>query len=185
MKARSFLFDYMRMSGSGPLDALNFVNATFADPVEYFGKRISKEKLIEDKRAYMARWPERMYQLKPESVFVKCDAAAWSCEVGGEFYFRAANGSRISNGTAVNRLVVNFFDGGPRILSENGNVTSRGLEQPHPTPAYQGASPADVPPYPIDGRPTGVSQQQNGIPPEQARQLINGIFGTVIRQMGR
>jgi hypothetical protein len=45
-------------------------------------------------------------------------------------------------------------------------------------------SPADKPPYPFEGQQLGA-QDQNGIPPEQARQMINGIFGTVLRQMGR
>lgn len=185
MKARSFLFDYMRISGGGSDEVLNFANAAFAEQVEYFGKRTSKDKLIEDKRAYMARWPERTYRLKPETIFTRCETTSLSCEVGGEFYFRAENGMKTSVGIAVNRLVVTFENGGARVLSENGNVISRGMEQPYPTPTYQPASPADTPPYPLDGQQAGATGQQNGIPPEQARQLINGIFGTVLRQMGR
>jgi hypothetical protein len=185
MKARSFLFDYMRIASGSPAEVLNFVSAAFADQVDYFGKRTVKDRLIEDKRAYMARWPERMYQIKPDTVFAKCDMTSDSCEVGGEFYFRASNGTRTSTGTAVNRLIIKFYDSGPRILSENGSVTSRGVEQRYPAPAYRSASPADTPPYPLDGQQSDMSERQNGIPPEQARQLVNGIFGTVLRQMGR
>jgi hypothetical protein len=184
MKARSFLFDYMRISSGSPAEVLNFANMTFADQVDYFGKKTAKDRLIEDKRAYMDRWPERMYQLKPETIFARCDSVSRSCELGGEFYFRAENGARTSIGTAVNRLVVVFNDTGPRILSETGNVTSRGNESSYPTPAYRAMSPADKPPYPFEGQQLGA-QDQNGIPPEQARQMINGIFGTVLRQMGR
>jgi hypothetical protein len=185
MKARSFLFDYMRVSSGSPAEVLNFANAAFADQVDYFGKRTTKDKLIEDKRAYMVRWPERTYQLKPETIFTRCDTTSWSCEVGGEFYFRAASAMKTSIGTAINRLVVAFYDGGPKILSENGNVISRGIEQPYSTPTHQPVSPADAPTYPLQDQQAGAPGQQNGIPPEQARQLINGIFGTVLRQMGR
>jgi hypothetical protein len=50
-----------------------YMRNTFAMEVVYYGKRMNRQQVIEEQRKYLMRWPERKYDLKPETIRVECD----------------------------------------------------------------------------------------------------------------
>jgi hypothetical protein len=172
-KARSFLYAYMDISGAENSIALAYVVHAFAPTVNYFGKRLSNREVIEDKRSFMARWPERSYRLKAETIRISCNAVEISCDVGAEFNFRAFSPIKgvTSSGIATNQIRLLLSGSEPQIESENGTVISRVSED------------SRIDPQPGMYAGPGAPQPQQNMSPQQ-QQMLNGFFG-IVRQFGR
>jgi curved DNA-binding protein CbpA len=68
-------------SSTNAIDVASFANA-YADEVLYYGSVKPRQAVLLDKRRLMKRWPERVYQVRPDSVSVQCVANLW-CKVNG------------------------------------------------------------------------------------------------------
>ncbi len=66
-------------SGNG-VNLASHANA-YADEVVYNGSRKSKQAIVREKRHLLELWPERSYEVRPDSVTVRCLASV--CKVGG------------------------------------------------------------------------------------------------------
>ena len=125
--AQNVLADYMRHSEGSLSDVVAYIQRTFAAEVDHFGERKSNQKVVEDQRRYLTKWPQRRYRIKPDRTRIVCDKARSSCQVSGEIEFEVSNPStgKKSAGVTTFEFRVNFTPGGPKIAAENGRVLSR------------------------------------------------------------
>lgn len=125
-RARAFLDEYMRRMQASPSDALSYVQQILSPELTYYGKaRMKADQVLTEKRRYLARWPQRSYQVKPETVQIACDVARAACRLTGELNYRAANAEKASSGSASFELRVSFTSAGPRIVEESGRTLAR------------------------------------------------------------
>jgi DnaJ-domain-containing protein 1 len=110
-----------RWSSAGTSDLASFVS-TYADQVLYYGSLKSRELILQDKRRFLERWPERRYELRPNSVTAQCKADV--CSVRGVLDWRARSAARAASasGMAQFEYEVMVSDGAFRIISENSSV---------------------------------------------------------------
>jgi hypothetical protein len=125
--ARSFLEEYMRQSEGTPSDYLAFVQNIFDADVVYYGKRVTKQSIVEEQRKFVARWPQRRYLLKPETVQIACDTSQSTCRVSGDLNYRSTNSatSKVSAGIWHFEFRVVFSRLGAKIIEEDGRTVSR------------------------------------------------------------
>jgi hypothetical protein len=125
-RARAFVEDYMRRSEAPAAEVLGLVRTLFASEISYYGKRLSNAQVAEEKRRYLARWPERRYRIRPEALQAACEDGR-TCRVTGEIEYRASNPAdgRVSQGAAAFELRVQFVEGRPLIVEESGRTLAR------------------------------------------------------------
>jgi hypothetical protein len=95
----------------------------YGDAAVFYGTNEPRDKIMDEKRKFSARWPIRRYTVKPSTVFVQCSD---TCAVTGVVEWDAASIERGAHsvGTAnfVLKLALNNSGTGGIILSENGAV---------------------------------------------------------------
>jgi DnaJ-like protein len=108
-------------SSASVSDLVSFVGA-YADQVSYYGSIKSREAVLQDKRRFLERWPERRYELRPNSVTAQCKADV--CRVSGLLDWRARSVARAASasGMAQFEYEVVLSDGAFRIFSESSSV---------------------------------------------------------------
>jgi hypothetical protein len=52
---------------------LAWLDAVYADQVDFYGKQISRGEVLAEKRSFTERWPERSYTVQPSSMNAACD----------------------------------------------------------------------------------------------------------------
>jgi curved DNA-binding protein CbpA len=122
VRAASFISARIsRWSSAGAADLASFVGA-YADQVLYYGSLKSREMILQDKRRFLERWPERRYELRATSLTAQCKADV--CSVSGVLDWRARSVARAASasGMAHFEYEVMVSDGGFRIISENSAV---------------------------------------------------------------
>ena len=126
-RARAFVEDYMRRTEGDAEQVLTFVRNSFGAEIRYYGKVVPNAQVVEEKRRYLTRWPQRRYQLKPETMRVQCDEARSTCQISGEVVFdvRDPRAARTSAGAATYDLRVVFTQAGPKIVEESGRTLAR------------------------------------------------------------
>jgi hypothetical protein len=99
----------------------------YAGRVAFHGRMLSIGALLDEKRRFVRRWPERRYRHRPGTARVACQPTGESCTVRSLFDFAAASSARgkRSQGTASLELVMSFEGDRPVIASENSLVRSR------------------------------------------------------------
>jgi hypothetical protein len=109
-------------SGNG-VNLASHANA-YADEVVYNGNRKSKQAIVREKRRMLELWPERSYDVRPDSVTVRCLASV--CKVGGLVDWQTRNARAMSfSGTSRFEFEVAFARGSFRILSESSTELKR------------------------------------------------------------
>ncbi len=92
--------------------------------VAYYGKEVTREAVLSDKRRYIARWPRRVYRLDPRTVSV-APAASGGLDVTFEYTFEVSDGKRTSSGRGRTRLALKPNPAGYVIAREEGEVIRR------------------------------------------------------------
>jgi DnaJ domain len=109
---------------SSPNDrALRAVGPIYESSVVYFGKVISRQAVLEDKRRFVERWPQRSYSIQPGTLDAHCDGQGLRCEVWGMIDWKAANDAKRSRGSASFQYLIRVgTDGTLKIAEEAGKV---------------------------------------------------------------
>jgi uncharacterized caspase-like protein len=126
-RARAFVEDYMRRTEGQTEQVLAFVRNSFGAEIRYYGKVVPNAQVVEEKRRYLTRWPQRRYRLKPETMRVQCDEARATCLMSGELDYdvRDPRAARASSGAATYELRVVFTQAGPKVVEESGRTLAR------------------------------------------------------------
>ena len=82
------------------------LSSSYADSVNYYGKPTPRFEVIQDKERYFARWPERTYRLKDETISIDC--RPFACDVSGQYSWAVQSipRNRKASGLASFRYVV-------------------------------------------------------------------------------
>ena len=116
----------MRRTQGNASDTLRYMQQILSPEMTYYGQaRVKADQVLTEKRRYLARWPQRRYQVKAETVRIACEAARAVCRLTGELDYRAANAGETSSGAASFELRVSFTSAGPRLIEENGRTLAR------------------------------------------------------------
>jgi hypothetical protein len=119
---------------SGPADAASAaLNNYYADTVLYYGKEMSREQVITQVQRFVARWPDRDYRPREESVKIDCDEGTLTCTITGVVQFDAQSSVRNerSTGEATFEYHLRFPASGqemPKITAEGGAVLNRSVQ---------------------------------------------------------
>jgi hypothetical protein len=127
--ARHFAFTYLASWSALNQVTLASAASFYAPTVKYHGRMRTRGSILEEKRQFAQRWPDRTYRYRPETTQVACETSGARCTVRSIFDFAAANSrqGRRSRGIGDHELVVSFASGKPVIASETSRVLRRGL----------------------------------------------------------
>lgn len=123
--AQALAMDYLS-AVSAPGEAM--VGATprfYSTYVRFYGRPTTLAALLDEKRGFVRRWPERRYAARAFST--QCSPDGSSCIVRAIVDFRAANPQRgvVSRGASELVLEVSFAGQRPVIVAESGRVLHR------------------------------------------------------------
>jgi hypothetical protein len=125
--AALFASDYFSHWSETNANALQYFESVYAPHVEFFGKPIDRNILIDQKRKFAERWPERVYTVRPSTITARCNDARAMCVMEGIVDWDARNpasGARTA-GAANFTMKVTVQHGSVMIESESGSVISR------------------------------------------------------------
>jgi hypothetical protein len=94
----------------------------YEDDVTYYGKVISREAVLADKRRFVEHWPQRSYTIRPGTLVSRCDEGPYRCTVSGTTDWIATNDTKRSTGAATFYYVVAGTGGVLKITEETGKV---------------------------------------------------------------
>ena len=123
--AQALALDYLSVVSS-PGEAM--VGATprfYGTRVRFYGRPTTLAGLLDEKRGFVRRWPERRYAARAFST--RCSPDGATCIVRAIVDFRAANPQRgaVSRGASELVLEVSFAGQRPVIVAESGRVLHR------------------------------------------------------------
>jgi hypothetical protein len=123
--AKAFILGVI-LSGSLPTDdLLEMSDRSYAEIVNFYGKQLPKGDVLEDKRGYAERWPERVSVPRADSIRSFCSSGL--CYVSGIYDWQVSNPKikkRLS-GVATFEYTVNVAGMGYSIVAEGGKVIQR------------------------------------------------------------
>ena len=131
-RARAFFRQFHESWSRENTSALSTLNDLYADQINYYGKLQSKSVVMQEKRQFAQRWPERLYSVRPDSVSVSCISATRECSISGIVEWRAASALRnaSSTGSAQYELMVVIDGAQTTIVGESGVVLNRTSGKP-------------------------------------------------------
>src|SRR5262245_5375331 len=71
-RVSNFISSLFTSWSSPNAQALRVMKGAYEDPVTYYGKVISREAVLDDKRRFAERWPQRSYTIRRRTLIVKC-----------------------------------------------------------------------------------------------------------------
>lgn len=106
-------------------EALSRMATMFAPEVDFYGKRLSRLDVLNEKRKFAARWPIRNYVVDAATLSASCVESI--CTVLGDVVWdaRSPERSATSRGLAYFILRVRILADGYQILDESGHVKQR------------------------------------------------------------
>ena len=136
--AKSFAVDYLESWSAANEEALEATAAFYAPRVLFHGREVSMQRLFNEKRRFVRRWPERDYRPRKDGIGTTCNPAGEICTVHAVFDFTASHPKRrrISQGTGALQLIVHFIGDRPVIVAEHSTL----LGQERKRNAPEGAS---------------------------------------------
>jgi hypothetical protein len=103
----------------------------YSEEVLYYGKPMVRRAVLEDKRRFQQRWPDRQYSIRPGTLAVRCSESAGGsspiCGIVATVDWMVQNGARRSAGTATVDYSVVVRDSGVWITAENSQVLQRSV----------------------------------------------------------
>jgi hypothetical protein len=122
--AKNFAIDYLESWSASNDVALEATAAFYAPRVLFHGREVSMQRLFNEKRRFVRRWPERDYRPRPNAMGTVCNPAGEVCTVHAVFDFTASHPKRrrVSQGTGALQLIVHFIGDKPVIVAEHSTL---------------------------------------------------------------
>ncbi len=107
--------------------ALQFLEDTFDEKVDFYGTQKAKREIVKEKISIIKRWPARAYIERPDSIKVTCSQAEKKCSVTGLIDWEAKSEARnaVASGVSEYAFVLDYSRGAPKVISETGAVVER------------------------------------------------------------
>ena len=123
--------------------ALSYMDQLYPDRIDFYGRDLSHEALMNLKRKFAARWPERTLRVRPDSIRVRCNPAhLCSVQAVYDWQYRSPDRTAASTGTANLKLEL---QDGMTIVAEDGSVIPSNGATP-PALVQQAPRPPTAPP---------------------------------------
>jgi hypothetical protein len=126
--AQSFLASYFGRWSEPNTTAMAYVQGIYAERVEFYGAPTGRETILDQKRKFLERWPERQYSVRPNSIKADCNERDGTCLISGLVdwnCYSAARGAHSAGLSDYSIRVVFTPSAGPLIIAERGSVLSR------------------------------------------------------------
>jgi hypothetical protein len=125
--ARNFVVRYYYTSSSqGEADGAS-LGALFAPQVNFYGKQMSSAEIMREKFAYNARWDQRRFAVRNDSMRVTCNSSGQICRAAGyvEWDFKSSSLSKVSRGLSSFDFLVANPQTDPKVVGETSKVEQR------------------------------------------------------------
>jgi len=126
--ARTFATTYFVHWSESNTDALRYFAGVYGERINFFDRPIPRRVLLEEKRKYAERWPERIYTAYPETIKTSCDPRTSKCTVTGQVEWDCHDPKRRAQsvGLADFTLQITVSESGAvSIVGEWSSVVSR------------------------------------------------------------
>jgi hypothetical protein len=110
-------------------EALSYLGHLYSPQVVYFGRRVAKVAVMDEKASFASRWRDRTYKVRPGSSAASCDPDG-ACLVTGIVDFVAHNPrvNTTSTGAATFQLVFSGV-GASTLIGESSQIISRHIRK--------------------------------------------------------
>lgn len=128
--ARHFVDLYFGRWSENNATAMAYVDGLYADQVDFYGSVTPRQTIVDLKRKFVERWPDRLYTVRPSSIKIDCDHRNATCLIAGlvDWDCRSVGRNVRSAGLADFTVRVAFSaSGAARVVSEAGSVVSRSV----------------------------------------------------------
>lgn len=98
--------------------ALQQIDRLYADTVNFYGKKISRAALMEEKRTFAERWPVRNYSARPSTFQTRCDSN--HCAVSATIDWSADSPARGKTAKGEAWYELTFDKASGQIIAEDG-----------------------------------------------------------------
>lgn len=82
--AKAFATTYFAHWSENNADALRFFGHAYAEMINFYDHPVSRELLIDEKRKFAVRWPERIYTTHPSTLRANCNRRTSTCTITGQ-----------------------------------------------------------------------------------------------------
>lgn len=129
-RASQFINSYWKKSGARGDVALRYLSSLYAPVINYYGQQRTRDSVLQDKRAFLRRWPIR--QTWPVSAAgnptISCDRARAECEITGvrDFAVESPKWGARSRGVVRYSYKVRFVEGTAQIVAESSKIAAAG-----------------------------------------------------------
>jgi len=108
-------------------ETLRGIDQFYGDKVFYHGKVLTRQAVLQDKRHFADRWPQRNYKIRPHSMTASCNGATNTCRVQGIMERQLANAAADTKSEDVAAFDISFVRSGDalKISAETSSVTKR------------------------------------------------------------
>lgn len=112
------------------------LNRLYCPTVRYYGEQRDRAAVIQAVNAYQQRWPQRSYQLRPETLEISSEGDPTAVSVSFVFDYTVARKKQIASGVGAAKLALRITGGRWQICSEASEVIERnpGLRDGEPSP---------------------------------------------------
>ena len=122
---RKELFEFVSATNRPNDLSLSYLEGKYPDQVNYYGKVLPKESVLNEKKAFFKKWPTRNYSLRSSSVTVTCETKI-EMQDKGILDWEASGSILNSRGAAASlSLVWTLKNSAWKISSENSHVLER------------------------------------------------------------
>jgi hypothetical protein len=126
--ARYFLDAYFGLWSEDNLAAMAFVEGEYAELVDFYGKPTPRQTIVELKRKFAERWPERTYVVRPGSLRIACNGGSNACLISGVVDWdcrSTARGARSAGVSDFTLRVAFAASGAAKVVLEASSVMVR------------------------------------------------------------
>jgi hypothetical protein len=118
------LFEFVGAASLSNELSLSYLERKYPDEVNYYGKVLSKESVLNDKKTFFKKWPTRNYSIRLSSVTIACETAE-KCKTDAILDWEASGSILNSKGAAFVSLIWILQGNNWKISSENSRILER------------------------------------------------------------
>jgi hypothetical protein len=126
--AETFADTYFAHWSESNAEALQFFGQAYAETIKFYDHLVPRRLLMDQKRDFATRWPERIYTTHPSTIKASCDQHTRLCTITGqvEWDCRDPNRNQRSIGLADFTLQIAMSGGGAvKVTGEWSSVVSK------------------------------------------------------------
>jgi hypothetical protein len=121
---RKEVYDLVSATNRANDASLSYLNGKYRDQVQYYGKVLAKQTVLNDKAAFFEKWPVRNYSVRAGSVTVTCKTVS-ECRADGVLDWEVSGHILSSKGSGTFSFVWYLEGGDWKIASETNRPLDR------------------------------------------------------------